>query len=84
MELENQNMLVVGKKSAVKRSGNTLQDTANTTSSTVKNAHSIFHWGYACTHKTCIQMVIGCAFANIIEERLHTQQNCARNWIESM
>ena len=51
MEIENQNMLAAGKKSVVKRSGNALQDTANTTSSTIKNARSILHQGYPHTYK---------------------------------
>ena len=51
MEIENQNMLAAGKKSVVKRSGNALQDTANTTLSTVKSARSIFHQGYLCAYK---------------------------------
>ena len=51
MEPENKNMLAAGKKSMVKRSGNALQDTANTISSTAKKAHSIFYEGYPCTYK---------------------------------
>ena len=79
MELEYQNMLAVGKNSVVEHSGNTLEDTANKTLSTFKKAHSIFHEGYPCTYKTSIQMVIGCTITNIIEEKLHVQQNYIRN-----
>ena len=66
MELENQNMLVAGKKSVVKYSGNTLHNTTNTISSTVKKAHSIFHQEYPHTNKN--QYSKGVAVPDISEE----------------